>query len=141
MDTESVPHLRVLVSDGPGVRLDEVTSAVAGLGHDVTAKESLTSGVGDITPVERPDVALVIVHEGSVDDLQVIDQMVHHSHLMVIIALVVAGAGVYGVAKRGCFAAYTADAMILRRCRAPSVSLHAVCRIPRSGGAFDEERC
>ena len=55
MDTKSVPHLRVLVSDGPGVRLDEVTNTVAGLGHAVTARESLLPNV-DITPVERPDV-------------------------------------------------------------------------------------
>ena len=40
MEKETIPRLRVLVTDGPGVRLDEVTRTVAGLGHEVVARES-----------------------------------------------------------------------------------------------------
>jgi hypothetical protein len=64
MEKESVPRLRVLVTDGPGVRLDEVTRTVAELGHDVIARESSLPEVARITATERPDVALVVVHEG-----------------------------------------------------------------------------
>jgi hypothetical protein len=64
MDPENIPRLRVLVTDGPGVRLDEVTRSVAGLGHDVIARESSLPEVARITAAERPDVAIVIVHAG-----------------------------------------------------------------------------
>jgi hypothetical protein len=63
MAPESI--LRVPVSDGPGVRLDEVTRTVAPLGHDVIARVSSLLDVARITAAERPDVALVIVHEAS----------------------------------------------------------------------------
>jgi AmiR/NasT family two-component response regulator len=109
MGTKSVPHLRVLVSDGPGERLDEVTSTVAGLGHAVTARRSLLPDVAKITPVERPDVALVIVHEGTADALQVIDQIVHEAVCPVIAVLDVKDRGfINEAAKRGIFA-YIAD--------------------------------
>ena len=109
MDTKSVPHLRVLVSDRPGVRLDEVTNTVAGLGHAVTARESLLPDVADITPVERPDVALVIVHEGTVEALQVIEQIVHEAVCPVIAVLDAEDRGfINEAAKRGIFG-YRAD--------------------------------
>jgi two-component system, response regulator / RNA-binding antiterminator len=109
MGTKSVPHLRVLVSDGPGERLDEVTSTVAGLGHAVTARGSLLPDVAEITPVECPDVALVIVHEGTADALKVIDQIVREAVCPVIAVLDVEDRGfINEAAKRGIFA-YIAD--------------------------------
>jgi len=77
MEPANIPRLRVLVSDGPGVRLDEVTRTVARLGHDVIARESSLPDVARITAIERPDVALVIVHEATAKALQLIDRIVH----------------------------------------------------------------
>jgi hypothetical protein len=47
----------MVVSDGPGPGLDEVTRTVASPGHDVIARESSLPDVARITATERPDVA------------------------------------------------------------------------------------
>jgi AmiR/NasT family two-component response regulator len=109
MDSQSIPRLRVLVSDGPGVRLDVVTRTVAGLGHDVIARESSLPDVAHITKTERPDVALVIVHEGTAKALQLIDRIVHEAACPVIAVLDVQDrAFINEAAQRGIFA-YIAD--------------------------------
>jgi hypothetical protein len=79
MGNAGTSRLRVLVSDGPGVRLDEVTRTIAALGHDVIARESSLPDVARITATERPDVAVVIVHEGTAKALQLIDRIVHEA--------------------------------------------------------------
>lgn len=105
MDAESTPRLRVLVSDGPGVRLDEVTLTVAGLGHDVIARESSLPDVARITATERPDVAVVIVHEGTAKALQLIDRIVREAACPVIAVLDVQDREfINEAAKRGIFA-------------------------------------
>ena len=105
MDAESTPRLRVLVSDGPGVRLDEITLTVAGLGHDVIARESSLPDVARITVTERPDVAMVIVHEGTAKALQLIDRIVHEAACPVIAVLDVQDREfINEAAKRGIFA-------------------------------------
>ena len=105
MDAESTPRLRVLVSDGPGVRLDEVTLTVAELGHDVIARESSLPDVARITATERPDVAVVIVHEGTAKALQLIDRIVHEAACPVIAVLDVQDREfINEAAKRGIFA-------------------------------------
>lgn len=105
MDAESAPRLRVLVSDGPGVRLDEVTVTVAGLGHDVIARESSLPDVARITATERPDVAVVIVHEGTAKALELIDRIVHEAACPVIAVLDVQDREfINEAAKRGIFA-------------------------------------
>jgi AmiR/NasT family two-component response regulator len=109
MEPESIPRLRVLVSDEPGVRLDEVTSTVASLGHDVIARASALPEVARITAAERPDVALVIVHEGTAQALALIDRVVHEAACPVIAVLDVQDrAFINEAAKRGIFA-YIAD--------------------------------
>jgi AmiR/NasT family two-component response regulator len=109
MEKESVPRLRVLVTDGPGVRLDEVTRTVAGLGHDVIARESSLPEVAHITATEHPDVALVIVHEGNTKGLEMIDRIVHEATCPVIAVIDVQDrAFINEAAKRGIFA-YIAD--------------------------------
>jgi len=98
-----------LVSDGPGVRLDQVTRTVAGLGHDVIARESSLPDVAQITAAERPDVALVIVHEGTAKALQLIDRIVREAACPVIAVLDVQDREfINEAAKRGIFA-YIAD--------------------------------
>jgi AmiR/NasT family two-component response regulator len=105
MDPESIRRLRVLVADGPGVRLDEVTRTVAGLGHDVIARESSLPDVAHITAKERPDVAVVIVHEATSKALQLIDRIVHEAACPVIAVLDVQDREfINDAAKRGIFA-------------------------------------
>lgn len=105
MEKETIPRLRVLVTDGPGVRLDEVTRTVAELGHEVVARESSLLEVAHITAAEHPDVALVIVHEGNTKGLQMIDLIVHESACPVIAVIDVEDREfVNEAAKRGIFA-------------------------------------
>ena len=105
MENQSVPRLRVLVTDGPGARLDQVTRTVAGLGHDVIARESSLPEVARITATERPDVALVVVYEGNAKGLEMIDRIVHEAACPVIAVLDVQDrAFVEEAAKRGIFA-------------------------------------
>jgi AmiR/NasT family two-component response regulator len=105
MEEENRPQLRVLVTDGPGVRLDQVTRTVAGLGHDVIARESSLPEVARITAAEHPDVALVIVHEGDTTGLEMIDRIVHEAASPVIAVLDVQDPEfVKEAAKRGIFA-------------------------------------
>jgi len=105
MVSEAVVRLRVLVCDGPGVRLDEVTLTVAGLGHEVIARESSLPDVAQITAIERPDVALVIVREGTAKALELIDRIVHEAACPVIAVLDVQDRGfIQEAAKRGIFA-------------------------------------
>jgi AmiR/NasT family two-component response regulator len=109
MEQEIITRLRVLVADGPGVRLDDVTRTVAGLGHDVIARESSLPDVAHITATERPDVAVVIVHEGTAKALQLIDRIVHEAACPVIVVLDVQDRQfINEAAKRGIFA-YIAD--------------------------------
>ena len=99
------PRLRVLVADGPGVRLDEVTRTVADLGHDVIARQSSLLDVARLTSLERPDVAIVIVHEDTAESLHMIDRIVHEAVCPVIAVLDVEDrAFVNEAAKRGIFA-------------------------------------
>jgi len=106
---EGTPRLRVLISDGPGVRLDDVTRMVAGLGHDVIARESSLPDIAHITATEQPDVAVVIVHEGTAKALQLIDRIVHEAACPVIAVLDVQDRDfINEAAKRGIFA-YIAD--------------------------------
>ena len=108
MQPDDITRLRVLVSDGPGVRLDEVTRTVAGLGHEVIARESSLADVPTITVTERPDVAIVIVHEGTSAALGAIDQIVHEAACPVIAVLEVEDrAFIQEAAKRGIFAYIT----------------------------------
>jgi AmiR/NasT family two-component response regulator len=107
--SEHAERLRILVSDGPGTRLDEVSRTVASLGHDVIARESSLPEVGRITSVERPDVALVIVHEGTAKGLELIDRIVHEAACPVIAVLDVEDRDfINEAAKHGIFA-YIAD--------------------------------
>jgi len=105
MEKENAPRLRVLVTDGPGVRLDEVTRTVAEMGHDVIARESSLPEVARITATEHPDVALVIVHEGNTKGLEMIDRIVHEATCPVIVVLDVQDRTfIQEAAKRGIFA-------------------------------------
>ena len=105
MEKESIARLRVLVTDGPGVRLDEVTMTVAGLGHEVLARESSSLDVAHLTTTEQLDVVLVIVHEANAKGLQLIDRIVHEAGCPVIAVIDVQDREfINEAAKRGIFA-------------------------------------
>ncbi len=87
------------------MRLDHVTRTVARLGHEVIARESSLPEVARITAAERPDVAIVIVDEGSEKALQLIDRIVHEAACPVIAVLDVQDREfIREAAKRGIFA-------------------------------------
>lgn len=103
------PSLRVLVADGLGEHLEVVTHTVVGLGHEVIPRESLLSEVARLTASERPDVALVIVSQGTARALEMIDEIVHEAACPVIAILHVQDRGfIMEAAKRGIFA-YVVD--------------------------------
>lgn len=105
MGHQGIARLRVLVTDGPGVRLDEVTRTIGALGHDVIARESSLPDVAQLITTERPDVAVVIVHEGTDKALELIDRIVHEAACPVIAVLDVQDRDfINEAAKRGIFA-------------------------------------
>ena len=78
---------------------------MAGLGHDVVARESVPAGRRSHTAVERPDVAFVIVREGTAQALRLIDEIVHQAACPVIAVLDVQDREfVNEAARRGIFA-------------------------------------
>jgi AmiR/NasT family two-component response regulator len=97
--------LRVLVADGRPERLQQVTQAVASLGHEVVTLKGELEDVGRMTAVERPDLAVVILGESSDDALRMIGRIVHEAACPVIAVLDVEDpAFINEAARRGIFA-------------------------------------
>jgi len=86
MANRELRALRVLVVDGHPERLRQITESAKKLGHDVIPEIDL-GRVGKVTRAQRPDVALVIVGEGSERALQLIDAIVHEATCPVIAVL------------------------------------------------------
>jgi response regulator NasT len=106
---EEAPSLRILVADGMGEHLEVVTETVVRLGHEVIARESSLPEVARLTSSERPDVALVIVSQGTTHALDMIDKIVHEAACPVIAILHVQDRRfIMEAAKRGIFA-YVVD--------------------------------
>ena len=102
---EEAPPLRILVTDGMGEQLEVITRTVVGLGHEVIARESSLTEIARLTATERPDVALVIVSQGTIHALEMIDQIVHEAACPVIALLHVQDRSfIMEAAKRGIFA-------------------------------------
>src|SRR5512141_1802801 len=59
MAGNGIEHLRVLIANERRDRLELLAQVVAGLGHEVIAREVDVSEVGAVTAREHPDVALV----------------------------------------------------------------------------------
>ena len=109
MEPGDAPSLRVLVADGLGEHLDVVTTTVMGLGHEVIPRESSLAEVAQLTASERPDVALVIVSQGTARALEMIDGIVHEAACPVIAILHVQDRHfIMEASKRGIFA-YVVD--------------------------------
>ncbi len=98
-------RLRVLIADERLEGLGRLAEVVAGLGHEVVARETVVDEVGDATVRERPDVALVELGLDSEHALELISEIVREAFCPVI-ALLSAGDPAYvrEAAKRGVFA-------------------------------------
>jgi AmiR/NasT family two-component response regulator len=98
-------RLRVLIANERRDRLEQLAQVVAGLGHDVIAREIYVKEVGPATERERPDVALVGLGLSSEHALELITEIVREASCPVI-ALLSAKDSAYvrEAAKRGVFA-------------------------------------
>src|SRR5579884_2136105 len=105
MAVDEVRHLRVLIANEKRERLELLAQVVAGLGHEVIAREIYVREVGAVTARERPDVALVGLGLHSEHALELITEIVREASCPVI-ALLSANdpAYVHEAAKRGVFA-------------------------------------
>jgi len=101
-------HLRVLIANERRDRLGLVAPIVAGLGHEVIAREIDVEDVGPVTARERPDVALVGLGESSEHALHMIEKIVQEAACPVIVLLHSPDPGfVKEASKRGIFAYIT----------------------------------
>jgi AmiR/NasT family two-component response regulator len=98
-------HLRVLIANERRDRLELLAQVVAGLGHDVIAREIYVKEVGAVTERERPDVALVGLGLSSEHALELITEIVREASCPVIALLTAKDPEyVHEAAKRGVFA-------------------------------------
>ena len=108
--TDGTDHLRVLIASERADRLALVAPIVAGLGHEVIAREIDVQDVGAVTARERPDVALVGLGESSEHTLGLIDTIVREASCPVIVLLHSPDpAFVREASKRGVFAHISDD--------------------------------
>jgi chemotaxis response regulator CheB len=80
-------HLRVLIANERRDRLQLLARVVAGLGHEVIAREIDVREVGAVTARVHPDVALVGLGLSSEHALELIAEIVHESTCPVIALL------------------------------------------------------
>ena len=105
MAEDETRHLRVLIANEKRERLELLAQVVAGLGHEVIAREIYVKEVGAVTARERPDVALVGLGLHSDHALELITEIVREASCPVIALLSAKDpAYVHEAAKRGVFA-------------------------------------
>ena len=110
MALDEVRHLRVLIANEKRERLELLAQVVAGLGHEVIAREIYVKEVGAVTARERPDVALVGLGLHSEHALDLITEIVREASCPVIALLSAKDpAYVREAAKRGVFAYIVED--------------------------------
>jgi len=98
-------RLRVLIANEKRERLELLAQVVAGLGHEVIAREIYVKEVGAATEREHPDVALVGLGLSSEHALDLITEIVREASCPVIALLSARDpAYVHEAAKRGVFA-------------------------------------
>ena len=81
------PSLRVLIANERRVRLEQIARVVAGLGHEVIAREIHVTEVAPTTAREHPDVALVGLGSNSEHALDLISEIVRAAACPVIAML------------------------------------------------------
>jgi len=128
--------LRVLIANERRDRLELLAQVVAGLGHEVIAREVDVREVGQVTAREHPDVALVGLGLSSEHALELITEIVHESSCPVI-ALLSARDPAYirEAAKRGVFA-YIIDASPEELQSAIDITLQRFTEYHNLQGAF-----
>jgi DNA-binding NarL/FixJ family response regulator len=84
---EKSRRLRVLIANEKRERLELLAQVVAGLGHEVIAREIYVKEVGAVTARERPDVALVGLGLHSEHALELISEIVREASCPVIALL------------------------------------------------------
>jgi AmiR/NasT family two-component response regulator len=131
-----ISHLRVLIANERRDRLELLARVVAGLGHEVIAREIDVREVGAVTARERPDVALVGLGLSSEHALELIAEIVHES-MCPVIALLSARDPSYirEAAKRGVFA-YIVDADAEELQSAIDITLQRFTEYHNLQGAF-----
>jgi AmiR/NasT family two-component response regulator len=108
MSYRETEHLRVLIANERQDRLALVAPIVAGLGHEVIAREIEVDDVGAVTARERPDVALVGLGKSSEHALGLIDKIVQEAACPVIVLIHAPDPDfVKEASKRGIFAYIT----------------------------------
>ena len=135
----SVPeerHLRVLIANERRDRLELLAQVVAGLGHEVIAREIYVKEVGAVTERERPDVALVGLGLSSEHALDLITEIVREASCPVIALLSAKDpAYVRDAAKRGVFA-YIVDGDAAELQSAIDITLQRFAEYQNLQGAF-----
>jgi AmiR/NasT family two-component response regulator len=136
MTGEETSHLRVLIANERRDRLELLAQVVAGLGHEVIAREIDVRQVGSVTAREHPDVALVGLGLSSEHALELITEIVHESTCPVI-ALLSARDPAYirEAARRGGFA-YIVDASADELQSAIDITLQPFSEYHNLQGAF-----
>jgi AmiR/NasT family two-component response regulator len=129
-------HLRVLIANERRDRLELLAQVVAGLGHDVIAREIYVKEVGAVTERERPDVALVGLGLSSEHALELITEIVREASCPVIALLSAKDpAYVHEAAKRGVFA-YIVDGDAAELQSAIDITLQRFAEYQSLQGAF-----
>jgi response regulator NasT len=133
---DETPHLRVLIANERRDRLALLAKVVAGLGHEVIAREIDVREVAAVTARERPDVALVGLGLSSEHALTLIAEIVHEASCPVIALLSAKDpAYVREAAKRGVFA-YIVDTTPEELQSAIDVTLQRFAEYHNLQGAF-----
>ena len=136
MAENGIEHLRVLIANERRDRLELLAQVVAGLGHEVIAREIDVSEVGPVTAKEQPDVALVGLGLSSEHALELIGEIVREASCPVIALLAARDpAYVHEAAKRGVFA-YIVDATPEELQSAIDITLQRFAEYHSLQGAF-----
>jgi AmiR/NasT family two-component response regulator len=134
--SKEIEHLRVLIANERKDRLGLLAQVVAGLGHEVIAREIDVRQVGAVTARERPDVALVGLGLSSEHALELIAEIVHEATCPVIALLSAPDpAYIHEAAKRGVFA-YIVDADAEELQSAIDITLQRFTEYHNLEGAF-----
>jgi len=136
MAEDEPQNLRVLIANERREGLELLARIVAGLGHEVIAREIDPKEVGAVTARERPDVALVELGPHSEHALDLISQIVREAACPVIALLSAKDpAYVHEAAKRGVFA-YIVDTSPDELQSAIDITLQRFAEFQSLQGAF-----
>ena len=136
MNSEVPDPLRVLIANERKERLQRTTGLVAGMGHQVIARELEVSEVAAATAETMPDVALVGLGESSQHALDLISRIVQEAACPVIAILESRDPEfVNEAAKRGVFA-YVIDGDPEELQSAVDIVLRRFAEFHRLEGAF-----